>query len=458
MMATAALAAAGFLMGDLFINAEDVLKKDSRIVSYQLLVDTVRKNIYAGSNCTAIFGATSPLRTGNQRTLIRNALGVITSGPIDVLNLTDALDVETGVPPYNRGIEVLGLPLKIDDTVTVLEKGWRAKTGTSIKSMRLVVEKVLEVPPPYAGNRTVRYPASGGGSVSLRAVEAKFVIEPDHKGINVWAPENQKYWIKVYAYIDAANQIHSCYDPSSEAVFCTETMKGVYINDPALPADKRCRPDVGCFTYKSGVIPASEPCPDSDYVSTTIALGFKTCTWCPAERYPFPTGIAEILSPGIQEDYLDLDEFDDIDCSAPNPWAVPGLTPVDAYREYLHLYDLFNPTPGNPDPLEGLSPAQRAELQGCIDNPPACQDLPETCAHECGGSACTCPTGFPDDSQAYVPPLEPGETPLPGQPTYGPPTPCYNECTGTAIYDDPTPYDCSNECGGAVDPSCTGTL
>jgi hypothetical protein len=449
MMAAAALAGAGFLMGDLFLNAEDVLKKDSRIVGYQLLVDTVRKNIYAGNNCTAVFGKTSPLRTSSTRTLITDALGRVSSAPVDVINLAAALDGDNGgeasAPAYARGVEVMGLPLRIDNTTTVLESNWKAKTGTSIKSMRLIVEKILKLPSPYTTEvRTVRYP-SGGTSENLKAVEAYLVLEPDHKGVNVWAPENKKYWIKIYAYLNAANEIHSCYDPSSEAVFCTETMKGAYVNDPALPPEKRCRPDFGCFTYKSGVIPVGESCPDSDYRENKISTDFKTCTWCPSTAYTFPPtqGLTRFIG-SIQDRFLDFGEEGggpEVDCDAPNPWA--SMNNVEAYREYLRYRDIFQ----DPDFLTALSDEQRAGIQGCFDRPPRCADLPETCVHECTGVMCTCPTRQVDDFQAYIPDDDPGA---------GPPTPCFNECSGTAITWDPTPWDCNNECGGGMDYSCMG--
>ena len=390
MLAATALAGAGMMMGDIFLNAETVIKKDGRIVSYQLLVDTVRKNLYAGNNCTTALGAASAMRASNQLSL-RDNLGNVSSAPIDVVNLAGALDPEATLPPFEKGVQVLGLPLKLDSTTLVLESGWKAKTGTSIKSMRIIIDQKVQLPSPYIGDRLVRFPANAtdpmSATIDLKAGTAYLVIEPDHKGINVWAEENKKFWIKMYVYYNATdNTIHSCYDPTSEAVFCTETMRGVYVNDPALSADQRCRPDIGCFTYRNGVIPAGESCPTdpgSNYRSTLVGTANKLCTWCPTTAYALPTAVR---LPGADM-YQDLGDLSDLDCTSSNPYG--GTSPREVWENYSYYSSLIG----------SLTPAEQAQYAGCTSYVPPCFDYPETCSNNCGGPAtCNCPaTDTPDD-------------------------------------------------------------
>lgn len=376
MMAMAALGGAAFMMGDMFINSEKVIKRDTRIISYQLLVDTVRKNLYAGTNCTESLASVSGL------------------------NLTDAKDylveISSKIAPFDRGVELPQLSLKIDDVPTTLKEGWKSKSGTSIKSMRLVFERIVPLPENPAVPRLVRFPTGNPAApLQLNAAEVYLVIEPDHKGINVWAPENEKYWIKLYTYYDrVANTVHSCYDPTSEAVFCTETMKGVYVNDSSLTADKRCQPDMGCFTYMNGVISSSVTCP-ADYVQNflsavgtlperesqsaplTLAAGaaqLKTCTWCPTVPYTAIEGDAII---GLDDALMDLTDIE-LDCSASNPYA--GLSEQEAWENYLEYRHL----------LAELSPEQQAPYAGCLNYVPPCWNDPDTCQNECTGSTANC--------------------------------------------------------------------
>ncbi len=422
MTAMAALGGAAFMMGDMFSNAEDVIKKDGKVVAYQLLVDTVRKNIYAGSNCTDIFAKSSAFRSSQERSLVEDAFGRYTKAPMDDLNLTNALDSEVGISPFDRGIEVMGLPLKLDNVPITLESNWKAKTGTSIKSMRMVINRVTSLPSPYTGDRIIRYPTDhtnpASPLVNLKSADAYLIIEPDHKGINVWAPENKKYWIKLFVYFDAiSKEIHSCYDPTSEAVFCTETMKGAYVNKPDVPANARCRPDMGCFTYQSGLIDTSVACPSdpyTNYTSNQVSTVFKTCTWCPSTPY----NIAELLSLVGADDFVDIGDLeDDLDCSAANPYA--GMSDREAWENFSEYQALRSE----------LTPEQNAEFAGCINYEVPCYDYPETCANNCGGAAtCTCSTGVPDDSKT-----------------------CQNECTGdnsacASCVDDTN--TCTNECTG----------
>jgi hypothetical protein len=353
----------------MFVNAQGVIKKDSRIISYQLLVDTVRKNLYAGTNCSDSLGGSG-------------------------INLTEALDyateISSNMPAFNRGVPVASLPVKLDDEIVTLKPGWMSKSGTSIKSIRLVFDKILMEPENPLVKRLVRYPtANPAAPLGLNAAEAYLVIEPDHRGINVWAPENKKYWIKIYTYFDkVANTIHSCYDPTSEAVFCTETMKGVYVNDPALPAEKRCQPDMGCFTYMNGVISSTVICP-SGYVENFLTAmnssqvanqlpsdhtQLKTCTWCPAVPY---TPLVGTLLLGVDNALMDLSDID-LDCSAANPYA--GLSEQEAWENYLEYRDL----------LSELSPEQRAPYAGCLNYVPPCWDDPATCQNDCNQDRSNC--------------------------------------------------------------------
>ncbi|MFL5785994.1 MAG: Hint domain-containing protein, partial [Bacteriovoracaceae bacterium] len=280
-------------------------------------------------------------------------------------------------------------------------------------------QDVLLEPPPYSGVRRIRVPTTptnfSSATVDNYAVNMYLAIEPDHGGINVWQTENKKYWIKIFAYVNAAtNQITSCYDPTSEAAFCTDTMNGVYVNDPAIPADMRCRPDMGCFTYKNGVIPSTTACPPAPYQTNQISTTMKTCTWCPAS--PYLPGGADFIqtADGDGFDVFDEegDDGPDIDCTKPNPWN--GLGAREAYEDFLEYWTL----------VQDLPPDEQAAYAGCVNNPPPCFDFPETCANNCKPSAptCNCASGKPDDYQT-TPGIDPSLA--------GPATPCFDECTNT---------------------------
>lgn len=374
-MAAAAIAGAGMMMGELFVNAEDVIKKDNRVNSYVHLVDTFRKNIYAGNNCTAVFANGSAQR---------QAAGV---GNINFASaMSVSLEDLPGMPQASRpmikdlGVDI-SVPVRFDESVTVMGSGWKAKTGTSIKAIHLIGERRVKLPAPMTSTeRTVRYPANvsnpSGPLVDLKAADAYIVIEPDHKGINVWSPENKKFWIKIYVYYAPDGSIHSCYDPNSEAAFCTETLKGTFVNDPTLSSDKRCRPDLGCFTYKSGLIAKNEQCP-AGYNSTDVGGNLKTCSWCPSSPYPLP--LPSTFSQTGADGAQDLVDLEDLDCSASDPYAGTGLSAAEIWQNYQYYQGLRS----------SLTPEQQAQYAGCLNFIPPCADDPNTCLHECNSGLMT---------------------------------------------------------------------
>lgn len=405
--AMAALAGAGFMLGSMYVNAQKVVKKDSRIASYQHLVETVRKNLYAGNNCTQVLT--------QSKAVTRDLLGQVTSTS-GALNLTNAFLNETTEKVFERGVEIT-LPIKLHDQVVNMEPDWDAKTGTSVKSMRLIFSKFVTYPPPNATiPREVRFPDDPLSMTStlktLQAAEAYLVIEPDHQGINVWLPENRKYWIKLFTYFDpVAKTIHSCYDPTSEAAFCTEVMNGVYVHDSAVPAEQRCQPDIGCFTYKHGLVDAGEVCP-SIYTETYIGgtsngdvsmPAQKMCTWCPRAALPAVLGVttvndllatdygsAEVCYDDGTCETISTEDLAQIDCSSPNPWSFVqdegGMSKEQiAWEAYLEIKE----------ELPYMSAEDQAKYAECLTKPPPCWDNPATCEDECTGDTLACdPTCF----------------------------------------------------------------
>lgn len=301
-LAVGALGAAGMILGDMFIKNDEVLRKDSRTEAYRHLVESVRQNLYAGNNCTIALGNAPGLGVGAKE---------VTQGLGNFLGINGAAGQKIN----------LKLDLTERGIATELKEGAKIKTGTSIKEIYIQKEKDAN------GGKVVRLHSDLNSKI-LKAAYFNIIIEPDHKGINVWdkhkvAPpgksiyKNEDVFIRIFAYYDPfdGNKIYSCFDPSSDAAFCTEAQGGAFDHRPTTPARLRCQPDQTCFQAKGGIVPTSVTC-DPPYVSTPIgrgALGAQSlhiCSWCPeSPRSDFDSLVGQTLT-------NDLGDFDGDVCGA----------------------------------------------------------------------------------------------------------------------------------------------
>lgn len=335
MMVMGALGGAGFIISEMMMNSEEVLKKDSKVVAYRQLVHLVKKNLYSGNNCTAALGSAiaNPAR----------------EAPLDITGgfLGSALNPESSV--------IRGLPIKVDGGDTVLAAGWKSKTGTSIKDIHFKIDDVVG---PPGSDRIVRIE----GQPDMKAAYATLIIEPDHKGINIFKKDssgkyiNEDLFIKLYVYYtESAGQknIVSCFDPASEAAFCTESLQGSF-DVLATTADKRCRPDLQCFTYKSGIVNRGTQCPDP-YLAVPVGSQFQMCNWCHPEAAPVGSlaGLAFNSADNIADD---IDSLATCDAN-----GYGGMTE----EEEREVYDDADGS------LTGeLTPEQRAAYSACLNYTP----------------------------------------------------------------------------------------
>ena len=340
MAAMGALGGASFLVSEMMSGNDKVIKKDSGVEAYKQLVDLVRKNLYAGNNCTAALGKT---------------------------NSRSGIDLTGAILGTAKGSE-LTLALNIGDSSVVMAPGWRTKTGAQIKALRLKIDNVARP--------MIRFP---GDPVLKNSAYATLYVEPDQKGINIYKKDaSGKYiydnlFIKLFVYYEdslvGGKQLVSCFDPTSDAAFCTLALGGTYNPDPAVSSDKRCMPDLQCFPYKNGVIEklagGNAGCPeDKDakgnylYKATQVGAKYVMCNWC----NPDPAPIGSFLGLNFQaSNALDLDLTDadgnDLSCDANGYSGLSDVEAEDAYNEYGIDQSL-------------LSPEQQAAYSACLNYNP----------------------------------------------------------------------------------------
>ena len=330
MAAMSALGGASYLVSELMMGSEKVIKRDASVEAYKQLVDLVRKNLYSGNNCSAALGNTS----AKQGISITNALGGSAS-PGEEVSLT----------------------LNVGDANVVLGSDFRSKTGTSIKNIKLKIDQLARPVVRLLDDPVPKF-----------AAYATLYIEPDHKGINIYKKdENGKYiydnlFIKLFVYYEAEigqpPKLVSCYEPTSDAAFCTLALGGSYNPDPSVPVDMRCQPDLQCFSYKGGVTKAAPGaenmgCPtdkdkDGNYLYTGTKVGdsftksgstvtkdggsLVMCNWC----NPKPAPVGSFLGLNFlstNENDMDIENEDGkaIECGKT---GYTGLDPEQSYEGY----------------------------------------------------------------------------------------------------------------------------
>ena len=286
-LALGALGAGAFMIGDMFLKNDEVLLKDSRVLAYRHLVDSVRKNLYAGNACTV-------------------ALGSALTTPGAGRSVAGALSIPAGsAGPTGEPIPMMEMKLGAGNDIIKLAPDMKLKTGTSIKAIYIQKWK------NGRHDDTIRLHPEVGAPADLKAGYFRIIIEPDHKGINIWKKDKQpdgtfkyvheSFFINIYAYYsDSTKQIYSCYDPASDATYCTEIQKGAFDHRATgslgvITAEMRCQPDRVCFQYKGGIQPEGSPCP-LPYLSSSIGGGdtiagsgrLQMCSWC----HPVPLAFA----------------------------------------------------------------------------------------------------------------------------------------------------------------------
>jgi hypothetical protein len=342
MMVMGAMGGAGMIIAEMFLNSQSkVLQRDARIEAYRHMVDLTRRNLYASNNCSMLLGS------GGDR-----------------LDITSAM----GKP---EGAEIK-LPLKLGpDNLTYLEPGWKSSTGTSIKAVHLK----LMGQPLRAGPASVRI---HNDPVPKVAQLAQIILEPDHRGVNIFKKNDdgsfvhENLFIRLMLYhetVDGQTRIHSCFDPASEAAFCTVGLRGAYNTDVSLPAMQRgCQPDLQCFTYRQGIMPLGSACP-APYTATQVGGGMQVCNWCHPQ--PVPAGVGAILGA-----FSDIDQHvDELDCSSSGYAELTAQEEWETYQEHApylgyltgdqyaaHASCLnYQPTPPPPPPQVAPTPVQEPD-------------------------------------------------------------------------------------------------
>ncbi len=421
MMAFAAMGAGAFMLGDIFINNNEVLRKDARTEAYRHLVGSVKKNLFAGNNCTNALGSAS----GSGRT-IAAALVPGLGAPIDI-------------------------PIKLGDEQMLLGPDWKAKTGTSIRRIMVQLVKPGRKDPISGLESNVRLTLSPGNTKILKAGYFRIIIEPDHKGINVWKKDaagkyiNENLFIPIFAYYDAtSSEIYSCFDPASDATFCTEVQKGAYNHDSNIPSELRCQPDLQCFQAKGGVLDSGQPC-EAPYLPLKIGKTAQFCTWC--NENPIPGSVLAQLQAFYSGD------IEGLTCDST---GVVGTqyTGVEAFKFQQEYGDAVVTDAGaDTSASAGLAQCQ-ATTVSCVDDPSMPPSGPmgtPTDSHEGGLDGNFCLNDCPPYNIKPGPYCTTAGNPCPGD---DPATQCYDECNAVAITSDPDPATCVNECTGDTYACC----
>ena len=280
MLSMLVVGTAGVTVMKVLDQSQRTVDRESHIMAYRQVVDTVRRKLYAGNTCTEFLGR-------------RNAS-------------TPGIDLSLALDAASPGME-FELPMKFGETDTMIKEGFRTPSGVEISSVQLKVSSIER--------NGVRIP---GDPIPKSAATGYIIINPDLQGMNVMRKDasgnyvNRNLFVKVFMYIEevaGVRRLHSCYDPAGEANYCTVSLQGAYNPDPAVPPSRRCSPDLQCFNYKNGIVAASEPCP-APYVATPIGPSFKTCSWCNPDPAPVPA-VAGAAYAASNELDLDLESFCD---------------------------------------------------------------------------------------------------------------------------------------------------
>ncbi len=423
-MALGAIGAGAFMIGDMFIKNDEVLQKDSRVLAYRHLVDSVRKNLYAGNACTATLGSAFA------------GAGRSVAGGLN--------DLSASAGPAGEQIPLMEMKLGNGNDLVKLEPGMKLKTGTSIKA--IYIQKVKD----GRNGDQIRLHPEVGAPANLKAGYFRIIIEPDHKGINIWKKDPQpdgtfkyvheSFFINIFAYYDDdSDMIYSCYDPASDATYCTEIQKGAFDHRAVgtvgdITAELRCQPDRVCMQYKGGIQVAGSPC-DAPYIATLIGGGdtlaggskLQTCTWC----HPVPRAFS-LADTGTTTTFNLVAGGDDIAGASCTATGFNGAQQDSYYYQNEWADGSYFSGIGGGDPNVG------ADAQGCASVNVTCSDdqrvgpggptgtgpYPEAeggldgnrCVNDCTGAARTdhgggCNNGAPCNFDV-------------------PATQCDNECTG----------------------------
>jgi hypothetical protein len=427
MIAFSAVGAGAFMVGDMFIKNDDVLRRDARTEAYRHLVESVRKNLHVGNNCTNVLGSA----TGNGRSIAAALSPGIGAQITMSMNLTDG-------------------PARLMGDMTNI---FKAKTGTSVKRIFVQLVKPGRKDPVTGLESMVRLTLSPGNTKLLKAGFFRVIIEPDHRGINVWKKKkdasgkdtneylHEDLFIPIYAYYDATtSEIYSCFDPASDATFCTEVMKGAYNHDPAITSEKRCLPDLQCFQASGGVLDVGVDC-EPPYKELKIGKDKKFCTWC----HEIPIGGTVIAR--VQAQYAG--DLEGLTCDSSGLLG-SGYTGLEAFKmQEIWGERIPMETGDNPDAdlAGGLATCQATEV-ACVDDPNMPPSGPmgtPTADQEGGADGNFCRNDCPPYNNKGGPYCNSAGMPCPGD---NPATACEDECNGVAITADPDPSTCENECTG----------
>jgi hypothetical protein len=329
-----ALGTAAFIVSSQMNQSEKSLKKDAGVESYKQLVELVRRNLYSGNNCTVALGK-SPQKTEGT---------MITSAAMLPNSTTDNISLNMAFGNNSDGTK----------NSQTLASAWSSKTGVKIKDIKIRIDQIVRP--------TVRI--MGDPSPKVAAMATLF-LEPDNRGINIYKKRpNGTYiyenlFIKLFVYFesDSTNAwVHSCYDPNSDAAFCTSALHGAF--DPGqTESAKRCQPDVQCFASKLGVIDESVPC-EAGFSDVIVGsqeqpdgsiLRKKICNWC----NPDPAPVSSIASLSLQVgSLLDLDmsetETDGADCNSSGYGNLSETESFETMQEYGGLLPLLEPSQASP--------------------------------------------------------------------------------------------------------------
>lgn len=302
MMTFVALGGATFYVSKSMNQNQNILHKNAKMEAHRELVDMMRNYLYAGNNCTQ---ALKPDPTLPGVSLVT---GVVGSGTGDPVQFT----------------------MKMGQVDQLLKPDFVTPAGVKVKSIRLKIDNIVRSPvrihldplPKTAANATLLVETTNAVNLMKRDVAGTMM--------------NEHLQIKLFVYyeeVGGVKQIYSCHDPSSEAAFCTNVMKGAYYHDNSTAAnsESRCQPDLQCFYYKSGLISVTDPCPSPFSASTEAGnSGLRSCSWC------HPNGIlgSVVATAGFASaNELDLDleteSGSEVSCSSA---GYGGLNDVDSWN------------------------------------------------------------------------------------------------------------------------------